>query len=276
MRLLVFGLSGQVGDALRVRLLESGQQVLAVSRQVRASEPGVDWIAGSLQAMPTLPDGLDAVLSLGPLDAFADWFAAAAPHGLRVIALGSTGRVDKRDSSDPLERALADRLQTAERLLFEAARARGAAVTVLRPTLLYGNGRDRSLTPLVALARRWRVVPLPWSAQGRRQPVHVDDVAGAVLACLHAPATAGQAYDLPGAETLAFDAMVRRALAVHAPGSRVLRLPWPVFDLALWLAGRVGIADGSAGALDRLSRDQVADAGPASSAFGWAARGFVP
>lgn len=276
MSLLIVGLSGQVGDALRVRVRELGQPVLALSRQARAPEDGIEWIVGSLQAMPTLPDDLDAVVSLGPLDAFAEWFAAQAPPGLRVVALGSTGRVDKRDSSDPAERALAGRLQAAETTLFDAARARGAMATVLRPTLLYGNGRDRTLTPLVGLARRWRVVPLPWSARGRRQPVHVEDVADAVLACLRTPATAGQGYDLPGGETLSFDAMLRRALAAQAPGSRVLRLPARVFDLARWLAGRAGIGRASNGALSRLSLDQVADPSPAHAAFGWEPRRFVP
>ncbi len=276
MRLFVVGLSGQVGDALRLRLHESGQPVLALSRQARPPDGGIEWIVGTLQAMPPLPDDLDVVLSLGPLDAFAAWFAQSAPPGLRVVALGSTGRVDKRASPDPAERALAERLQAAETTLFAAAQARGAAVTVLRPTLLYGNGRDRTLSPLADLARRWHVVPLPWSARGRRQPVHVDDVAGAVLACLQAPATAGQAYDLPGGETLAFDAMLRRALAVYAPGSRVLRLPGPLFAFARWLAGRAGVGAGATGALERLSLDQLADPGPAHAAFAWAPRRFVP
>ena len=276
MRMLVFGLSGQVGDALRTRLGAITPSVLAVSRQARPPERGIEWILGSLQAMPACPDDLDVVVSLGPLDAFADWFATSGPQGARIVALGSTGRVDKRDSSDPAERALAGRLQMAETTLFDAAQARGAAVTVLRPSLLYGTGRDRSLSPLITLARRWRLVPLPWSACGRRQPVHVDDVASAVLACLHAPATIGQAYDLPGGETLRFDAMLRRVLAAHAPGARVLRLPTPLFNLARWLAGRTGVAGGSAGELDRLSRDQLADPTEAQAAFGWAPRQFVP
>jgi len=276
MRMLVFGLSGQVGDALRARVADTSPPLLAVSRQARPPERGVEWIVGSLQAMPVCADDVGVVVSLGPLDAFADWFATSGPPGARVVALGSTGRVDKRDSSDPAERALAEHLQAAETRLFDAARARDAAVTLLRPTLLYGNGRDRSLSPLIALARRWRVVPLPWSARGRRQPVHVDDVASAVLACLLAPATIGQAYDLPGGETLPFDAMFRRALAVHAPGARLLRLPTPLFDLARWLAGRASVASGSAGALERLSRDQLADPAEAHAAFGWAPRRFVP
>lgn len=277
MQVLVIGLTGQVGDALRPRLAGLDAQVLALSRQEHPSAQGIDWLTGSLEQMPALPAGIDTVLSLGPLDAFAGWFAREAPPGLRVVALGSTGRIDKRDSPDPAERALAQRLADAEQDLFSAAGARDARVTLLRPTLLYGNGRDRSLSPLVDLARRWRIVPLPWAARGLRQPVHVDDVATAVLACLRSPATVGQAYDLPGGETLRFDAMLRRTLAAQAPGARVLRLPAPLFSLARWLARGAGAEAGPGeGVLHRLASDQVADPGPARADFAWLPRRFVP
>src|SRR5699024_643527 len=144
----------------------------------------------------------DTIVSLGPLDAFAQWHAQVDTGARRVLALGSTGVHDKRDSADPADRDVAQRLAAAEARLFETAAARGTAATVLRPTLIYGGGRDRSLTPLAALARRLRVLPLPRSARGMRQPVHVDDVAAAVVAALAAPAAHGRAFDLPGGETL--------------------------------------------------------------------------
>jgi nucleoside-diphosphate-sugar epimerase len=277
MRVLVFGLSGQVGDALRPRLGELGPSVLALSRRAQPASAGVGWLTGSLEQMPALPEDIDTVISLGPLDAFARWFAREAPTGLRVVALGSTGRVDKRNSPDPAERALAQRLDDAEHSLFATGAARDAQITVLRPTLLYGSGRDRSLGPLVTLARRWRVVPLPWTARGLRQPVHVADVVEAVFACLRTPATAGQTYDLPGGETLAFDAMLRRNLATHAPKTLLLPLPAPLFSLARVLARQFGVtAQAGDGALHRLSGDQVSDAGPARAAFGWSPRRFEP
>ncbi len=276
MQALIIGLSGQVGDALRPLLAQLDAPVLALSRDAHDDDASIRWLRGSLQAMPDLPGSIDTVISLGPLDAFSDWFAQSAAHPLRVVALGSTGRMDKRASEDADERALAARLDAAEIRLFQAARAHGSELTVLRPTMLYGNGRDRSLTPLLQAARRWRLVPLPRGVLGLRQPVHVADVAAAVLACLEAPATAGQAFDLPGGEVLGFDAMLARALAVQVPGARVIRLPEPLFWLALRLAGRLGAGSAAAGAVSRLARDQTADPVPARLAFGWNPRRFVP
>ncbi len=268
------GLSGQFREALLPGLLARGGPVLAMSRSAQPPEPGVEWVIGSLQSMPAIPADIGTILSLGPLDAFADWFDASAPGCSRVIALGSTGQADKLDSIDSAERELARRLRTAEAKLLEAGERRGIAVTILRPTLLYGSGRDLTLSRLVGLARRWRLLVLPSSATGLRQPVHVADVADAILLCLDQSKTAGRSYDLPGGEALAFDEMVRRSLARHAPGCRVLSLPTPLFKLGLWLAGLLRRAPISPGLLARLERDQVADAGAARAAFGYSPRRF--
>ena len=275
-RPLVIGLSGQVGEALLPRLLERETQVLALSRQARAQQPGVEWTLGSLEAMPEIPPDVDSIVSLGPLDAFAAWFAASEPTVSRVIAISSTGRIDKLHSLDAGERDVAQRLRTAEDCLFGAGARRGIAVTVLRPTLLYGNGRDRSLSRLIQLGRRWGFLPLPSTATGLRQPVHVADVADAVLGCMEAAQTAGQAYDLPGGETLSFDVMVRRTLARHAPGCRVVSLPAGVFKLGLGFAALLRRGLTNSGLLARLQSDQVADDSAAHQAFGYRPRRFDP
>lgn len=275
---LVIGLSGQVGDVLAPCLLARFGAIDALSRYPRGAVEGVHWLLGSLEHMPQ--DGSmahDILVSLGPLDAFARWYCSARPGAARVIALGSTGLRDKSDSSDPADRELAQRLADAETSLFEAGRQAGAAITVLRPTLLYGSGRDRSLTPLVALARRWHFLPMPSTAKGLRQPVHLEDVVAAILACLDAPTglIAGRAFDLPGGEVLAFDAMVRRSVERHAPGARVLILPGLAFRGLAWIADRLGKGP-APGSVARMSADQTADAEPAHLAFGYRPGPFRP
>lgn len=273
-RTLVLGLSGQIGEALLPRLLERDGQVLAISRRAQPPRQGVEWRLGSLEAMPEIPADVDNILSLGPLDAFVVWFVAGAPKVSRVIAIGSTGRFDKLQSLDAVERDLAQCLIAAEAQLFEAGRQRGIAVTVLRPTLLYGSGRDQTLSPLLKLARRFGFLLLPATATGLRQPVHVADVADAVLRCRDSAPAFGHGYDLPGAETLSFDAMVRRAVERHAPGSRVLSLPAVFFRLGLTMTRFFAPAAINRGLLQRLRNDQVADPTPAIQAFGYRPRRF--
>jgi nucleoside-diphosphate-sugar epimerase len=274
-RILVIGLTGQVGEALRPRLAGLGE-VWGLSRRPPSGTADIHWLTGSLEAMPVLPEGIDTILSLGPLDAFADWFERAGLPGARVVALGSTGRADKKDSTDPKEQAVALALADAETRLFAAGDRLGATITVLRPTLIYGRGRDVSLSSMLALARRTRVVVLPSGASGLRQPVHVDDVAGAVLSCLDAPAAFGRGFDLPGGERLSFRAMIQRSLQHQAPGTTVLVIPRVLFKIALAVARMAGVRAVGSGFIARISRDQVAELEPAEQAFGYRPRGFEP
>ncbi|WP_188310320.1 NAD-dependent epimerase/dehydratase family protein [Arenimonas fontis] len=275
---LVFGLSGQVGDALCELRGRDDPQLLAVSRVARPDRPGLRWTQGGLPDFAPAPEPAPAaVISLGPLDLFARWFEACPLAPARVVALGSTSVHGKRDSPDPAERALVETLTAAEARLAAAAAARGTALTLLRPTLVYGRGRDRNLSRLVRLARRLGWLPLPAEARGLRQPVHADDVAAAVLAALRAPQARPGLFDLPGGETLAYDEMVARALAAGAPGARLRRLPGPLFRAGVRLArlsGRLDVA--GEGVLARMDRDLVYDGAPVRDALGLQPRPFRP
>lgn len=271
---LVFGLTGLVGGAVLGARQAGDPPILAVSRRPPADAAGLRWLAGALPALADPPSAPAAVVSLGPLDAFAAWFARSSLAPARVVALGSTSVHAKARSPDAGERAVAATLAAAEGQLEAACAARGCALTLLRPTLIYGRGRDRNLSRLVAFARRWRLLPLPRDARGLRQPVHVDDVADAVLRALRSPRPVAGRFDLPGGEALPFDEMARRCLAVAAPGARVLPLPGPAIRLALALAGRAG-APGP-GVLARLRQDQAYDAGPVQAALGLRPRPFRP
>ena len=270
---LVFGLSGQIGVALQPILGEEFGPVQALSRRPPVARDGITWVEGTLQEFATAPPACQRILSLGPLDAFADWVERTQPQAARIVAIGSTARMHKRESPDAAEREDAQRLERAEQALFAYGRERGVAITVLRPSLLYGNGMDLSLTPLARRARRWRLLPWPRGATGLREPVHVEDVASAVLACLPIEASHGRGFDLPGGEALPFDTMVERTLARLAPGARLLRVPDAAFALSLRLAGQAAAAQGW---LWRASHDQVADSGPARDTFGFAPRRFQP
>lgn len=268
---LVAGASGAVGRFLLPRLLDAGHEVVALSRVPRTSAAAhLRWIHGDLDAgMPELP-AFEAIFSLGPLDAFARWLERARldPRA-RLVALGSMSIDSKRDSSDADERAIALRLHAAERGLAAAAERQGGSWTVLRPTLIYGAGVDRSLTPIARFARRWRVFPRLRGARGLRQPVHADDLAAACLAVFERPASAGRIYALGGGERLSFDAMLERVRA---------SLPRPCLPLPLPLAAAralAGLGLAPAAAVDRLTRDLVADDAAAHADFGWAPRDFV-
>ena len=274
---LVFGASGQIGLPLLDRLGDAGWRVHAVSRQARSDTPGRHWLQGDFAHVPVLPRDVDAIFSCGPLDLFARWYATATVVSPRVVAFGSTSATSKHASEDEHERDVARRLLGAEAAVFEASEQRGAGATMLRPTLVYGAGRDATLTRIAGMARRWGRFVLPRRADGLRQPVHVQDLADAALAACEAQAAHGRAYDLPGGERLPYREMVARVLACVEPRPALHALPMPVFLSLLRLAQARGIAGGlGPGAVARMREDLVFDAAPAARDFAYAPREFRP
>lgn len=222
--IIVFGASGPVGGFL-LGQLPADQRIHAVSREHHTGSQ--NWIRADLNdANVAWPDA-DVVISLGPLDAFAQWLQVASPRTLRrVIALSSMSAESKRDSTDPRERELAARLRDAEARALDTCHCRNIACTLFRPTLIYGAGTDRSLAPIARFARRWRILPIPVGAIGLRQPIHAADIACACASVLTVPATFGRIYPLGGGERLQFDAMMQRLR--HASPGFVLPVAVPL------------------------------------------------
>ena len=275
---LVFGGTGQIGAPLVDRLHDNGWRITAASRERQRDQPGLQWI---LSALPdytaNVPKEADVIFSCGPLDNFAQWYEKSTIDCPRVVAFGSTTIEVKRGSADKEERDVAERLRESEQRLFDAAAARNAQATMLRPTLIYGAGRDRSLTRIAMLAKEWGRFVLPRHANGLREPVHVHDLADAAFAACDAPATAGKAYALPGGERVPYREMVQRVLDVLDPPPKLIEVPGPLFSLALLGARRMGKIGGFGdAAVARMRADLVFDATPARNDFGFAPRPFRP
>lgn len=276
---VVFGAAGQIGRYLVPRLLDRGDRVIGISRQVRRStRDGFEWLRGDLDgAMPELPRH-DAIFSLGPLDTFSAWLGRAQLTGTGcVIAFSSMSALSKADSVDAAERALAETLRGGEQQVIRAAESAKLRWTLLRPTLIYGAGIDRSLSALARFGMRWRFVPQMRAATGLRQPVHADDLASACLAASTTAAAAGRIFDLGGGERIPFAVMLQRLRASLPVPCAGLPLPFGLVRLALSCARRFPQwRTIPSGALSRLQADLIADDHAAQSVLGWSPRPFSP
>jgi nucleoside-diphosphate-sugar epimerase len=270
MTVLVSGGTSQIGRFLLPRLVAAQLPVVALSRHAQAPQRGVDWQVGDMRALPFPQEPLQAIVSFAPLDAWGDWLARqdTAPAA-KIIVTSSMSVLTKQGSAQADEQALVALLQRGEHNLATQAERLGMQWTVLRPTLVYGAGVDRSLTPIVARARRTRLFPIPM-AHGLRQPVHADDIAQAVMAALRSDAAAGQTLQIGGGERLDYQQMFQRVRASMGMFTLPVYLPGAALRL---LAATVPRARGP---VSRLGQDLVADNSALTQSLGVTPRAFQP
>jgi nucleoside-diphosphate-sugar epimerase len=274
---LVIGGSGLVGGYLVDHLVRRHGRVFAVSRSPRSTTASVEWIQADLTRPDTLkfPDFTtlyctgDAVL-----------LAKALPLILsstvnRVVALSSTSVLTKQDTEVAEERETIRNLTEAEQTIAKLCEQRQVSWTILRPTLIYAEGRDINITPLSRLIRRFGFMPVVGGARGLRQPVHAEDLAIGAIAAAESPAASNKFYSLPGAETLPYREMIGRVFdGMGRPRRLVPVSPWlwrVIFATAKPLFPAANVAMGL-----RMMKDMTFDATPAIEDFGWNPRPFRP
>ncbi|MHB8354101.1 MAG: NAD(P)H-binding protein, partial [Burkholderiales bacterium] len=95
--------------------------------------------------------------------------------------------------------------------------------TIFRPSVIFGT-HDNFINLFSTLARRFPVLPLA-RADGRFQPVSVENVAEAMVRSLTLPQTVGQHYDLAGPEILTLTELVRFAARRTGHDRPIVPLP---------------------------------------------------
>lgn len=281
-RVLLFGASSAIGQALLQRLAGAAVEVNAITRAetLPVASAGQRWHHGALPEFKAPSTGYTHIISLGPGDAFIDWLAhqPRSAELRQIIALGSTSAHTKFESASLQERDLATRLRGVESSLVSEAQRLDTHWTLLRPTLIYGGAQD-SVARLGNFIRRRRVYPVLLGSASRalRQPVHAADLAQAVQACIDLVPAYDRSFDLPGGESLSLSHFVRRI--ARACDRVALPLPLPL-GMALAVLERLRLIPAHAALAgagsERIARDQVFDVDPARQTLGFAPRAFLP
>ena len=152
----------------------------------------------------------------------------------------------------------------------------GLDYTILRPTMIYGDPGDRNIIRLVRFLRRYPVVFVPGDGTFRQQPIHVEDLAQAIVDCLEVKATFGKAYNLSGAHSVTFNEVIDQTCQVLDVKRLKVHIP---LGPALWVARLSGqlrqkplIKEEQ---LLRLNEDKSIDHSEAQRDFGFSPRTFL-
>ena len=277
----VLGASSLVGGLLLAQLEGMGWSAIAFSREKRDAIQGaaVEW--RQLPAPGTKGTDIASTIShwicAAPIWVLPEYFSLIEASGARrVVALSSTSRFTKVGSGDTAENAIAAKLIDAEARVQAWAERREIDWVVLRPTLIYGQGRDKNISEMARFIRRFGFFPLLGSAQGLRQPIHAEDVAAACIAALQAPDVPNRAYNLSGGETLTYRKMVERVFAALSRPACLVTVPLWAFSLAVAMMRRLPRQrHWSAAMAERMNRNLVFDHADAARDLGFKPRSFA-
>jgi nucleoside-diphosphate-sugar epimerase len=266
---VVTGASSQIGVFLLPQLAEAGYEVTAVSRSVVAAAPrsdaGVCWIPPD-----TDPGSARYLVSCGPLPLALPFVErAVAPE--KVVAFGTTSTLSKSDSPDRAERETIAAIADAEAGLKARCRERDIDLVLIRPTLVYGCGRDENLSRLLRFGERTGFIPVSTRSSGLRQPVHAQDLAGLALRALQEGTGSLLEGEACGGSKVSYREMVARTAQCGRRKIRVLHIPaWLFKTLA-------GLAPGANPAMvARQARDLVFDDSGFRQRLDWNPRPFEP
>ncbi len=275
-----------VGLSLLPLLADAGWHVEAFSRQPQKHGQSADEDArivfrllertGSDHTPSPAPKKITHWVCLAPIWVLPDYFPMLTAHqAKRVVALSSTSIFTKQNSSEHIEQETADKLRHGEQRFIAWAEANRIEWVILRPTLIYGLGRDRNICEIARFISRFGFFPLFGGAQGLRQPVHVEDVASACVAALRSDQACNHAYNLSGAERLSYREMVGRVFRIMGKPERFVNIPLFVFRSAIaCLRVLPRFRNWSAAMAERMNTDLVFDHADAMRDLGFSPRAF--
>lgn len=274
--LLVTGATGFLGEHVVGQLVAAGLRpacfVRATSHTAPLERLGLPLHAGGLGDVDGLARALAGVevlvnlASLGFGHAPAILAACRRAGVQRAVFISTTAIFTTLDAGSKATRLAAE----------QAIRDSGLAWTILRPTMIYGTERDRNMARLVRYLARWPIIPVLGPGDRLQQPVHVADLAAAVVAAVQRPVAQGKAYNVSGAAPLTYNEVIDET--ARALNRRVLKLHLPVGVAVATLRAYERIAPRpvlKAEQALRLNEDKAFDHAEAARDLGFAPRSFA-
>ncbi len=279
--LIVTGASSQVGDYLLSAIAPAGFRVLAITRGQAGGriEQNVWWVR------PSLPELLFSVeqsqiaawIHLAPVWTLAEFektLRSLRPG--RIIAVSSSSIESKKNSAGNKDQGTVALLNRGETLLRRLAPDLNARFTIFRPTLIYGNKKNRNVQTILKFVKIFRFFPLVGTGCGKRQPVHAGDIAQSCINVIDKPSTFDKIYTLAGGEVIEFKQLVCRVFEYADIKPRFLSLPRTTLRACLSLLMRLpGLGFLTPDMADRMDQDLKFDCQAAIDDFDYEPQKFT-
>jgi nucleoside-diphosphate-sugar epimerase len=233
----LLGASSLVGQHLLDQIPANQYIIYALTQQTRSHQTNTDNSHIVWQQLPFKKNKEPSIpvwLCAAPIWVLPDYFPMLEACGIkRIVCLSSTSVISKAHSDNLQEQQLSERLAHAETALQVWAANHQVQWIIIRPTLIYGDGKDKNITAISRFIRLFKCFPILETAQGLRQPVHARDVATACLVTLHNADISHRVYTLSGGETLTYAAMVTRIFETLQLPARIIPVPRWLFQCVI-------------------------------------------
>ena len=110
----------------------------------------------------------------------------------------------------------------AEKRISESA----LSYTILRPTMIYGTGKDRNICKLVRFVNKYPLVPVFGNGKMLMQPIFVEDLAKAVVDVVKSEEkTSSKKYNVAGKEPFSYNEILDKVATVLGKEIKKMHLP---------------------------------------------------
>lgn len=252
MRILLLGAGGFIGRHILAELTVRGHGVVAVVRNTAGlgdAFPSARFVeldlarATAVAAWTPLLSDIDMIVNAAGIlhgngmdavhvDMPRALYAAAADAGVKRAVLISAISARPDVDTDYARSKLAGEC---------ALRESGIGWTILRPSLVYGEGSYGGTSLMRGMAGLPFAIPIPGDGRFAFTPIHVRDLACAVHIACEEERFSGQTLDPVGPETLELRDILSRYRAWLGFGTaRALSIPMPVMRFLGRLGDRLG------------------------------------
>lgn len=205
--LLVTGITGHSGRYFLQRLIKEKypEPVRFIVRPtskielIKNSGLNFDLAVGDLNDpvfLSNAMEGVTQILSIYRIIHSVDIVQQALAHNVeRVILVHTCGMYSKHKSAS-------EGYIEIEKKVKELVRGSDLQLTILRPTMIYGNPCDQNVIKFIKMVDHLKVFPIIDKGEAFLQPVHAQDLGNAYYDVLTNPNTIGKDYDLSGSEPI--------------------------------------------------------------------------
>ncbi|MFO1034638.1 MAG: SDR family oxidoreductase [Hyphomicrobiales bacterium] len=288
MRILLTGANGFIGAALSAALLNAGHTLVAAVRdpaKFRRRFPFAEALPLDLSLPLDTAEwtgrlrGVDALINCAGILQSGRGGTTERVHAegpTRLFTAAHDAGVGKIIQISAVSVGADTAYAASKKQADDALAAMPLRWTILRPSLVYGTQAYGGTAMLRALAVFPYAIPVIGAGRQKVTPIHVDDLARVVLACLPPEAHAGEILTPCGPETITLSDFAQRYRAWfglrRAP---LLHVPVPLIRIAAKLGDWFGTGPLTTTSLKQLQFGNAAEGGDFSKTIGFNTRSMA-